>query len=650
MKKLFPIFTCILLLASCNNGAATTSSADTSSISTTSETSLSTSASTSSETSSLEPESKMVEKDIKAFRLFNRDNEYLDPDLNDDKYKLGTVPLSFVKGDDFIPYITLEDLADLYAKFYLDKDNTRNIITEDDVEHTWEVMKDDNVVFSSTINTEEKDFTCSGNLEKYIEPKKDYSKHSLVIRYKSEATSIDLGDQREYVTSYEDTEFEIIQDKGVTYFPFSMMHTLFHELTGHDFFFNYVYLYEYNNVDDISKATITDGDNIYTLVEQMTGFIDEKVKEKDANNKPLMPLYLRKYHRSNFTLIMDNYYGLRNAWGVNKMSDLYKAYGLYDNFIDENSAVRGAAYYEAFFMLSDNHTGQTILNADPWGETNGNTEVDGAERSPFTVERTLLDNALAEQRDKFLKDNGFEDGIKNALIYSADGKTAYFGFDSFEGTMNGFKPDGTPKSDEKLAEVDSYFYFLKMLRAIVAHNQENATKVTNVIIDDSLNGGGIIGIMGKLLALLSKDNNATITSMSDITYQVTKTVYHVDSNADGKYDAEDVYGNMFNFFILTSPLSFSCGNAFPLFAQQQFSHVKIIGVKSGGGECVVGDNYIPNGIGFAHSSSEHIILLNEQAKTYVGVESGVNVDATIKYNNFYNMTEMLKAIEKLQNN
>lgn len=596
----------------------------------------------SSESSSIAPEKRLEEKTIKVYRLFNRDNSYLDPDLSEDQYKLGDVSFSFIKGQYFVPYITLDDLSNLYGRFYKDKNATKNIVTIEGEKNIWKVINNNATVFTSIIDTKNKTFTYSGDVEGFIEGKKDYSNYSFNIRSRVVNSVIELPSKKEPLVSYADTEFEVIKENDTYYFPFSMMHTFYHELTGHDFFFNYTYLYEFNEIDDISKANITEGEKVYTIFDQMSDFITDKIKEKDSAGRPLMPLYLRKYHRSELTLIMNNYYGLAKTWGVTSMLDYYKLYGLYDKYIDENSAVRGAAYAETYFMLSDSHTGRVILGDNPWVESNGNAEVTGASSSTLTNERNSLGSALTDQREKFLKANGFEDGINNALIYSSDGKTAYFGFDSFDAYDKAFNEDGTPKSDDKLAKYDSYFYFVEKLKEIKNHGG-----VENVIIDDSLNGGGYVNTMGRLLALISKNNQGTTYLLNGLNNSVIKSVFSVDTNNDGKFDDSDCYGNTFKFYILTSPKSFSCGNAFPILAQN-YCGAKVFGAKSGGGECVVGQNYLSNAMGFVHSSNEHLILLDEAKKTYKGVEDGVGVDGGLKYNLFYNMEEMIKVINSIK--
>ena len=95
------------------------------------------------------------------------------------------------------------------------------------------------------------------------------------------------------------------------------------------------------------------------------------------------------------------------------------------------------------------------------------------------------------------------------------------------------------------------------------------------------------------------------------------------NGVDGVYDKEDVYGDDFNLYILTSPYSFSCGNAFPFFAKK-CGLAKTIGVKSGGGECAVYEAHLPSGERFYHSSNLHIGWYDELTKNFEGDEPGVD--------------------------
>ena len=63
--------------------------------------------------------------------------------------------------------------------------------------------------------------------------------------------------------------------------------------------------------------------------------------------------------------------------------------------------------------------------------------------------------------------------------------------------------------------------------------------------------------------------------------------YHVDTNLDGVADDQDGFGGQYDFYIMCSGSSYSCGTALPYFAQQE-GLAKIIGTQPGGVDCVVG--------------------------------------------------------------
>ena len=158
---------------------------------------------------------------------------------------------------------------------------------------------------------------------------------------------------------------------------------------------------------------------------------------------------------------------------------------------------------------------------------------------------------------------------------------------------------------------------------------KNKGNVNNVIIDISTNGGGVVGVMMKLLALISKDNNAPSCFCDEPIMGVN--VYHssVDVNENGQYEEDEVFGDDFNIFILTSDCSFSCANAFPCYAKQL--GVKIIGDRSGGGECAVAIHYLPNSEYVYHSSNLHLGIYDEEQQAFIGIEDGAEVD--VPFNN-----------------
>ena len=115
---------------------------------------------------------------------------------------------------------------------------------------------------------------------------------------------------------------------------------------------------------------------------------------------------------------------------------------------------------------------------------------------------------------------------------------------------------------------------------------KEAGNVKNVVLDVSSNGGGTAAALVSVLGFLSPDGEVNITYRDLLNKSDVSEYYHVDTNLDGLFDDNDGYGGQYNFYILTSGSSYSCGTALPYFAQRDHL-AKVIGQKPGGGDCVV---------------------------------------------------------------
>ena len=148
----------------------------------------------------------------------------------------------------------------------------------------------------------------------------------------------------------------------------------------------------------------------------------------------------------------------------------------------------------------------------------------------------------------------------------------------------------------------------------------------------------------KLQSLLSKDNNSRACLYAeniDATYTITE---RNDVNLDKFYHNNECFGNDYNFYILTSSFSFSCGNAFPMNLKNSGT-AKIIGHRSGGGECTVESLILPNGMNMVHSSLTHIGWYNEEEMTFKGYEEGVTVDIQVPYEDYFDIEKLVEYIK-----
>ena len=202
------------------------------------------------------------------------------------------------------------------------------------------------------------------------------------------------------------------------------------------------------------------------------------------------------------------------------------------------------------------------------------------------------------------------------LDYAGD--TAVIYFESF---LNDYKRDPSfylkPISEED-EEKSNFAFFYNCFEDIKQHDE-----VKNVVINLSNNGGGSATGLVTILGFLADDGEVNFTDLDMLSGSYREEHYHVDTNLDGLADDQDGFGGQYNFYIMTSGQSYSCGNALPYFAQRD-GLAKIIGTEPGGGDCCVwtfNDAY-----GFAGSFSGSLKLGAQEASGFVSDEKAVTVD------------------------
>lgn len=136
--------------------------------------------------------------------------------------------------------------------------------------------------------------------------------------------------------------------------------------------------------------------------------------------------------------------------------------------------------------------------------------------------------------------------------------------------------------DERMYTISTFGLFYDAFAMIQKNPQ-----VKKVVIDLSNNGGGAVGALTAAMGFLSPDGEVNFTYWHALNKNFCSEWYHVDTNLDGKFDANDGFGGQYDFYIMTSGYSYSCANAMPFFAQAN-GLAKIIGEQPGGGDCAVG--------------------------------------------------------------
>ena len=517
--------------------------------------------------------------------------------------KVANLDLRFKNGEKYIPYLRLEQYASIYDKFF--QEGVTSKVTTSGFVTQWTIEKNGELYFAAAISPLEKTVIRAGDISNVLRTGEGGITPPLdVLSYgvESNQTYEQLGENNYSTFTYQDCDFGYIRSGTDIYFPLGLLDLSFSESSGLYVTYNYKNLYASTSPDDFGDLAFKDGFSYTSVDDQMA----------KAVGYTAMPDYLINYNASAFLYVMQNFYGLRKYHAIENMKEFYKKNGLYDKFYSGVASTRGYAFSEAVNLFDDNHTGIVRVNS-AWGE---NT------RAPYAkgiVARNKLEERLTTLRKEKYQGTSLIEPAEGDIRYSDDGKTAMFFFDSFKyGTYDEvFNKNGTIKSDAY--EYDTFSLFQKTLKEISNHSS-----VENVIIDVSLNGGGTLGVLIKLLPLLSKNNSSSINFYEDSDEMVFTYSSASDINGDGFYNEKDAYGNKFNFYILTSDCSFSCGNAFPCYAQEM--GVKIIGETSGGGECAVAIHYLPNSQYVYHSSNLHLGSYNKSTKTFRGFEDGATPD------------------------
>ena len=202
------------------------------------------------------------------------------------------------------------------------------------------------------------------------------------------------------------------------------------------------------------------------------------------------------------------------------------------------------------------------------------------------------------------------------LDYAGD--TAVIYFDSFIDDIVRDPSYYLDPINEEDNDRSSFAFFYNCFEDIKQHDE-----VKNVVINICDNGGGHASALINILGFLSKDGEVNMTDLDTLTGSYREERYHVDTNLDGIADDQDGFGGQYDFYIMCSGSSYSCGNALPYFAQQD-GLAKIIGTNPGGGDCVVG--YFIDAYGRCGCYSSCLKLGRDDGSGFVSDEKATQVD------------------------
>jgi len=493
--------------------------------------------------------------------------------------------------DSVIPYVDIEDLLQVLdgAVYYEDFtfSYTAPILT---ITFTYEYEDDDLVmqteVYYAEFNFDENTVTS---------PNVDFFGNYMTSASSSGSSFEGLtfnyeaipGHEVTYDLGYYGFDMVVYDDAGTNKFlvPFNVLQTLLFGPTYFDVYFN--------------------NDAFYgTEYQQLTNSVGADMVEMQTSsaNTATVPreLKLATYNYLAFTL--DHYYGIKDVAGVETYYDMLEP------FINEMIFSDDIDYYHAIFefvyYLDDPHTYYY------------STGYYQPESFDFTLTFSYYGERNAGRSSDYTTYNNYYEDKYGGSIPTTyllpDGKTAIIHVPTFSDlTM----PDQVQAAIEALPE-----------------------SVENVIMDVALNGGGWNSVTFQLMAFMT---DLTFADHSMNPFDGSVSTYYIDSDQDA-YD-------QYNWFVLTSPVSYSASSSFAAMSKEL--GIPVIGLNAGGGASSVQLVQPFGGSIFVMSSNNvnSIRIFNEETQEYefYSIEFGVEVDYEIV--DFLNDEELMAAIEAILN-
>ena len=386
--------------------------------------------------------------------------------------------------------------------------------------------------------------------------------------------------------------------KGAVYFPFATLADMYTDLFYHHAGFNGEKVVVNTSVNEVSLAEI---DSTYN-----EPLLSKKVRSES----------MAAFNYKELCFAMDHFYGYP---GRIKYNAQLKAKGL-DKVLDEDVesgpeikqlllSTSMGEYFTGmmglFAIYFDGHTSMEILSpaigenrekykdllAEYTRSQMAHMGFQGMLMQAVAPMMSMMQSSMAVAKQR-------PEAYGKGVTYFKKGNTAVCVFDSFnsrnEKAWKDYYAGTGPMPTIENAPGDDMVIFLDALKKADADPE-----VENLIIDITANGGGSADIVMAMTSLIL--DKSYISQDNALTGQRAIVEYEVDRNFDRVFDDKDkdVHYDL-NFAVLTSGMSFSCGNLFPSMLKD--NGVPVMGETSGGGSCAIQAMCTADGFCFQISS------------------------------------------------
>ncbi len=328
-------------------------------------------------------------------------------------------------------------------------------------------------------------------------------------------------------------------------------------------------------------------------------------------------------------LAFDYMYGLKDSHGIAGFDELARQTGTKEALMGTDSdAADEALYYLIFIHLDDIHS--TFGEASPWSRDGLSQEMIDS----VGVGRSYLSSVLNDRRYMGARERAYPDGVP---AYEEVGNTAYITFDSFIPSPDGVDYHKTGPSEDATDTIGIMTYAYSQI-------MRSDSPIENVVLDLSCNGGGDADTAIFVISAFLGEGYGSVRNT--MTGAISTGVYHVDLNLDGNFDKDDCGLTGKKLFCLTSPSSFSCGNFVPCVFKNS-DIVKVIGRTSGGGSCIVLPLTTANGTAFRISGPNRLSYTRNGS--FCDIDGGAEPDVVLEFpETFYDRKELTKTINGLR--
>ena len=286
--------------------------------------------------------------------------------------------------------------------------------------------------------------------------------------------------------------------------------------------------------------------------------------------------------------------------------------------------------YLCYMDLNDLHT--YAIHPSFYLGSEGEFQLYTQDVNQYFLNNYYLYSDLAQAKSDALDAEGiYDDTLRfyedTAIITLAGFQTA--------ATDDIFNEDGSVKETAK--DVDSFYFMKDCLKKIEDHGG-----IKNVVVDTTLNGGGNVGAMLRVLGFFIEDIYVE-DYYKNFGLKVS-TCYNVDTNLDDVVDENDLY-DQYTWYCLSSGYSYSAANSFAIICKS--CGVKVMGQKTGGGMCSILPLCLIDGTSIytsGYNCSTYYIGRADGEYEFVDVQYGIDPDIELTIEQMYKSEEIYKAI------